>query len=244
MLFAASAGASKLRPLRYNVGGFNTPAQERSLNNARWHFIACARARLREAEQQFREALLRNGREAVELGSRSFAISTTTRTTTIFALRMLEIQVAFCAALVIVTWLNAFTKIASTFLYILLVTLGSIDWAYSRAAPPQCKSRGWIILAPRGWMPSTIEAATGSPIHQATKYCTPKCFCARRSAVTQWCWRPDPETPVVASFPIDQNGFVTFGSFNHAQKLTSAARYRQCADIPALRFLAPVFLKE
>ena len=37
---------------------------------------------------------------------------------------------------------------------------------------------------------------------------------------TQWCWQPDDTSPPVAALPALQNGFITFGSFNHAQKLT------------------------
>ena len=39
---------------------------------------------------------------------------------------------------------------------------------------------------------------------------------------TQWCWQPDAMSPSVASLPALQNGHITFGSFNHAQKLTDA----------------------
>ena len=39
---------------------------------------------------------------------------------------------------------------------------------------------------------------------------------------TQWCWTPPSNAPPVADSPVRANGFVTFGSFNHAQKLTDA----------------------
>ncbi len=46
---------------------------------------------------------------------------------------------------------------------------------------------------------------------------------------TQWCWRPDENAPEVTSLPAQQNGYITFGSFNNAVKLTDAtlALWRQ-----------------
>ena len=37
---------------------------------------------------------------------------------------------------------------------------------------------------------------------------------------TQWCWQPDVTAPGVSDSPMIENGYVTFGSFNNAQKLT------------------------
>ena len=37
---------------------------------------------------------------------------------------------------------------------------------------------------------------------------------------TQWCWQPDVVAPGVSDSPMIENGTVTFGSFNNAQKLT------------------------
>ncbi|MES2933512.1 MAG: glycosyltransferase [Pseudomonadota bacterium] len=39
---------------------------------------------------------------------------------------------------------------------------------------------------------------------------------------TQWCWRPDAMSPDVAPLPASAAGTITFGSFNHAQKLSDA----------------------
>lgn len=39
---------------------------------------------------------------------------------------------------------------------------------------------------------------------------------------TQWCWQPDPAAPAVSSLPAAKNGYMTFGSFNNAIKLTDA----------------------
>ena len=39
---------------------------------------------------------------------------------------------------------------------------------------------------------------------------------------TQWCWQPDDLAPGVAELPALRRGHITFGSFNHAQKLTDA----------------------
>lgn len=36
----------------------------------------------------------------------------------------------------------------------------------------------------------------------------------------QWCWQPDPQSPPVSAPPAASSGTITFGSFNHAQKLT------------------------
>ncbi len=38
----------------------------------------------------------------------------------------------------------------------------------------------------------------------------------------QWCWQPDAQAPPVSAAPVDTNDYVTFGSFNNAQKLTNA----------------------
>jgi predicted O-linked N-acetylglucosamine transferase (SPINDLY family) len=37
---------------------------------------------------------------------------------------------------------------------------------------------------------------------------------------TQWCWTPPQDAPPVSELPMQRNGHITFGSFNHAQKLT------------------------
>ena len=39
---------------------------------------------------------------------------------------------------------------------------------------------------------------------------------------TQWCWRPDENARDVVSLPALKNGYITFGSFNNAIKLTDA----------------------
>lgn len=46
---------------------------------------------------------------------------------------------------------------------------------------------------------------------------------------TQWCWMPDPRAPDVTALPALKNGFITFGSFNNAIKLTDStlALWRQ-----------------
>ena len=36
------------------------------------------------------------------------------------------------------------------------------------------------------------------------------------------CYQPQPDTPDVAPFPFERNGFITFGSFNHLAKLTDS----------------------
>ncbi len=41
-----------------------------------------------------------------------------------------------------------------------------------------------------------------------------------RLPATQWCWMPPPDAPPVTEVPLLRNGYLTFGSFNHAQKLT------------------------
>jgi predicted O-linked N-acetylglucosamine transferase (SPINDLY family) len=54
----------------------------------------------------------------------------------------------------------------------------------------------------------------------------------------QWCWQPDPNSPPVAALPAAASGTVTFGSFNHAQKLTDAtlSLWRQLLQaLPAAR---------
>jgi protein O-GlcNAc transferase len=38
----------------------------------------------------------------------------------------------------------------------------------------------------------------------------------------QWCWRPDSQAPPVSALPATTRGYVTFGSFNNAIKLTDA----------------------
>jgi protein O-GlcNAc transferase len=39
---------------------------------------------------------------------------------------------------------------------------------------------------------------------------------------TQWCWQPDENAPDVTQLPALKNGYITFGSFNNAIKLTEA----------------------
>lgn len=57
---------------------------------------------------------------------------------------------------------------------------------------------------------------------------------------TQWSWQPDAAAPVVAPLPALRNGYVTFGSFNNAIKLTDAtlALWRTLLDaLPASRLV-------
>jgi predicted O-linked N-acetylglucosamine transferase (SPINDLY family) len=43
-----------------------------------------------------------------------------------------------------------------------------------------------------------------------------------RMPVTQWCWQPPDDAPAVGTLPAASIGYITFGSFNNAQKLTDA----------------------
>ena len=43
---------------------------------------------------------------------------------------------------------------------------------------------------------------------------------------SQWCYRPMVDTPMAPESPLERNGFVTFGSFNAALKITSAMSRR------------------
>jgi predicted O-linked N-acetylglucosamine transferase (SPINDLY family) len=43
---------------------------------------------------------------------------------------------------------------------------------------------------------------------------------------SQWCYRPFLQTPVNAVAPCERNGYITFGSFNSASKITSLATRR------------------
>ncbi|MBL8520543.1 MAG: tetratricopeptide repeat protein [Betaproteobacteria bacterium] len=61
-----------------------------------------------------------------------------------------------------------------------------------------------------------------------------------RLPATQWCWTPPTDAPPVAPLPMHRNGFITFGSFNHAQKLTAATLdlWRQLLEtLPDARLL-------
>lgn len=62
-----------------------------------------------------------------------------------------------------------------------------------------------------------------------------------RLPVPAWCWTPPPQAPDPGPPPLLQEGVPTFGSFNHAQKLTDAtlASWRALfASLPATRLVA------
>lgn len=61
-----------------------------------------------------------------------------------------------------------------------------------------------------------------------------------RMPVTQWCWQPPADAPEVAPLPAIANGYITFGSFNNAQKLSDVtlARWgRVLRTLPDARLL-------
>lgn len=51
---------------------------------------------------------------------------------------------------------------------------------------------------------------------------------------SQWCYRPVDTTIPAAEPPLKRNGFVTFGSFNHAPKLSSTVRSLWCEILKRL----------
>ena len=61
--------------------------------------------------------------------------------------------------------------------------------------------------------------------------------------LTQWCYKPQPDTPAVSPLPALANGYITFGSFNQCAKLSEPclqmwARLMQQVPGSRIQFMA------
>lgn len=90
-----------------------------------------------------------------------------------------------------------------------------------RAAPVQASWLGYLGTSGLTRMDYRITDARADPRDAAQRLHTESLV---RLPHSLWCYRPAHEAPHVTEPPVMRNGFVTFGSFNHAPKISSAAR--------------------
>ncbi len=91
-----------------------------------------------------------------------------------------------------------------------------------RAAPVQISWLDYLCTTGLEAMHFRITDAVADPPGSESHHCEK----LLRMPVTQWCWQPPADAPEVAPSPALANGFITFGSFNNAQKLTDVTLAR------------------
>lgn len=87
-----------------------------------------------------------------------------------------------------------------------------------KPAPVQISYLGYLNTSGMAAMDYRITDANADPPGASDRLHSESLL---RMPQTLWCYQPPADAPSVSSAPVDRNGYITFGSFNHIAKLNA-----------------------